>query len=102
MDPKFKLKAIKDTQRIEDLQKIMKRKITNEINNKTRQPTNSEQVPPVPSTSAANSVPSQIFGCDIPTYSLWCEFDSEANKEFEPKPSDVQAPEELKKYLADN
>lgn len=57
-----------------------------------QQTENSEQVQPIASTSASsseNSVPSQIFGCNVLTYGLWCEFDNEADKDFQPKPSDI-------------
>ncbi|CAG4941829.1 unnamed protein product [Parnassius apollo] len=101
LDPRFKLKAIKNKEQIEHLKNILKIKIINEINSKN-QPVNSGE--PVPSSSSSSSEPatSAANPVQLQTLSLWSEFDTETDKEFSLKTSDVGAAEELDKYLADN
>lgn len=86
LDPRFKMKAIKKEKQNEHLLYILKKKITDEINN-TVQPSQNEE--PVPSTSAASFIP-------------FDEFDAEASKDFVTKSPEVDEADELQEYLADN
>lgn len=103
LDPRFKMKAIKNKEQNEYLLYTLKKKITDEIKN-TIQPSQNEE--PVPSTSAASFIPfhnSEIeCDSDMPSYSLCYKFDAEANKDFVTKSPEVKAAEELQKYLDDN
>ncbi|KAL0881216.1 hypothetical protein ABMA27_002319 [Loxostege sticticalis] len=94
LDPRFKLKPIKDPENISILKNELKSKMTDLINKENQTNTSNlyeQQEESEPSTSHSRY--------SMPIYSLWSEFDAETDKDFAPRSAAGQAAEELQKYL---
>lgn len=96
LDPRFKLKPLKN----EDNIKIVKSTIITKIMN--QMDVQQSQDIKVPVHSSSGTDPLQVDSeCNLPTLTLWSEFDSETSNSFVPKTSATKAAEELEQYLAD-
>ncbi|CAH2088807.1 unnamed protein product [Euphydryas editha] len=105
IDPRFKLKAIKNDDNKRLLKTILTDKMVAQLTQHDSQP-QAHNTDPQPSTSNAPvAVPAQLNSNDssaMPTFSLWNEFDLEVNVDFAPKPYREKVADELEKYLGES